>query len=68
MYSLRGGEFVKLVDKYTGVVVADIICNHSMTIDEILLLMRISIDDEGQLFDDDNDSYLNAWYDDLEIC
>lgn len=59
---------MKLVDKYTGVVVADIISNHSMTIDEILLLMRIRVDDEGQLFDDDNDSYLNAWYDDLEIC
>lgn len=59
---------MKLVDKYTGVVVADIISNHSMTIDEILLLMRISFDDEGQLFDDDNDSYLNAWYHDLEIC
>lgn len=58
---------MKLVDKYTGFVVADIISNHGMTIDEILLLMRISIDDEGQLFDDDNDSYLNAWYDDLEI-
>ena len=59
---------MKLVDKYTGVVVADIICNHSMTIDEILLLMRISIDGEGQLFDNDNDSYFDAWYDDLEIC
>lgn len=58
---------MKLVDKYTCVVVADIICNHSMTIDEILFLMRISIDDDGQLFDDDNDSYLNAWYDDLVI-
>lgn len=59
---------MKLVDKYTGVVVADIICNHSMTIDEILLIMRISIDDEGQLFDNDNDSYFDAWFDDLEIC
>lgn len=59
---------MKLVDKDTCVVVADIISNHSMTIDEILLLMRISVDDEGQLFDDDNDLYLNAWYDDLEIC
>lgn len=59
---------MKLVDMYTGVVVADIISNHSMSIDEILLLMRISIDVEGQLFDDDTDSYLDAWYDDLEIC
>ena len=57
-----------LYDKYTGVVVADIICNHSMTIDEMLFLMRISIDDEGQLFDTDNGMYLNAWYDDLETC
>lgn len=59
---------MKLVDKYTGIVVADIIANHSMTIDEILLLVRISIDDEGQLFDDDNNSYLDAWYDDLVLC
>ena len=57
-----------LYDKYTGVVVADIICNHGMTIDEMLSLMRISIDDEGQLFDTDNGMYLNAWYDDLETC
>lgn len=59
---------MKLYDKYTGVVVAEIISNHRMTIDEMLSLMRISVDDDGQLFDDDNGVYLNAWYDDLETC
>lgn len=57
---------MKLYDKNTGVVIADIITNHGMTIDEALSLMRFSIDDEGQIFDDDNGIYLDAWYDDLE--
>lgn len=58
---------MKLYDKSTGVVIADIITNHGMTIDEALSLMRFSIDDEGQIFDDDNGVYLDAWYDDLEM-
>lgn len=45
---------MKLFDKNTGVVIADIITNHGMTIDEALSLMRFSIGDEGQIFDDDN--------------
>lgn len=57
---------MKLYDKNTGVVIADIITNHGMTIDEALSLMRFSIGDEGQIFDDDNGVYLDAWYDDLE--
>ena len=58
---------MKLYDKSTGVVIAEIIANFSMTIDEALSLMRFSIDDEGQIFDDDNGVYLDAWYDDLEM-
>ena len=58
---------MKLYDKNTGVVIANIITNHRMTIDEALSLMRFSIDDEGQIFDDDNGVYLDAWYDDLEM-
>lgn len=58
---------MKLYDKNTGVVIADIITNHSMTIDDALTLMHFSIDDEGQIFDDDNGVYLDAWYDDLEM-
>ena len=58
---------MKLFDKNTGVVIAEIIANHSMTIDDALTLMHFSIDDEGQIFDDDNGVYLDAWYDDLEL-
>ena len=50
---------MKLFDKNTGVVIAEIITNHGMTIDEALTLMRFSIDDNGV--------YLDAWYDDLEM-
>lgn len=57
---------MKLFDKNTGVVIAEIITNHGMTIDEALILMHFSID-EGQIFDDDNGVYLDAWYDDLEM-
>lgn len=38
-----------------------------MSIDDALALMRFSLDDEGQVFDDDNGVYFNAWYDDLEL-
>lgn len=58
---------MKLFDKSTGVVIAEIITNHSMSIDDALALMRFSLDDEGQVFDDDNGVYFNAWYDDLEL-
>lgn len=59
---------MELFDKSTGVVIAEIIANHSMTIDEALTLMRFSIDDdEGQIFDDDNGVFLDAWYDNLDL-
>ena len=41
--------------------------NHSMCIDEALALMRYSVTDEGQIFDDDNKTALNAWYDNLTM-
>lgn len=58
---------MKLYDKNTCVVIAEIITNHSMSIDDALSLMRFSVDEEGQIFDDDNGICLDAWYDDLEM-
>lgn len=58
---------MKLYDKNTGDVIADIITNHSMSIDDALNLMRYSVTDEGQIHDDDAGVDLNAWYDDLEM-
>ena len=57
---------MKLIDTKTNEIVADIITNHSMCIDEILSLMDITVDPEGQLVDSDG-SRINAWYDDLEM-
>ena len=58
---------MKLYDRETGAVIADIMTNHSMSIDEALELMRYSVRDEGQIYDDDNGAYLDAWYDSLEM-
>lgn len=60
------GIEMKLIDTKTNEIVADIITNHSMCIDEILSLMDITVDSEGQLVDSDG-SRINAWYDDLEM-
>lgn len=57
---------MKLIDTKTNEIVANIITNRSMCIDEILNLMDISVNDEGQLVDD-NGYEINAWYDDLEM-
>ena len=57
---------MKLIDTKTNEIVADIITNHSMCIDEILNLMDITVNDDGQ-FVDDNGAEINAWYEDLEM-
>ena len=57
---------MKLIDTKTNEIVADIITNHSMCIDEILNLMDITVNDEGHLLHE-NGSEINAWYDDLEM-
>lgn len=57
---------MKLIDTKTNEIVADIITNHSMCTDEILSLMDITVNDEGQLVHE-NGSEINAWYDDLEM-
>ncbi len=59
---------MKLYDTKTGEVIADIITNHGMTIDEALDLMHYSLDCEGQIVDDDSGDLLNAWYDDLDFA
>lgn len=57
---------MKLIDTKTNEIVTDIITNHSMCIDEILSLMDITVDSDGQLVDSDG-SRINAWYEDLEM-
>ena len=58
---------MKLFDKTTGETIADIVTNHSMSVDEALDLMRYTVTDEGQIQDTDTGELLNAWYDDLEM-
>lgn len=68
VYRPKAGKGIemKLIDTKTNEIVADIITNHSMCIDEILSLMDITVDPEGQLVDSDG-SRINAWYDDLDM-
>lgn len=57
---------MKLIDTATGKTVAEITTNHSMTIDEILSLMRFDVDNEnGELFDRDNNRLMGVFYEDL---
>lgn len=58
---------MKLIDKMTGTVIADVMTNNSMCIDDVLNLMNYSVTDEGQIYDDDNNCELNAWYDNLDM-
>ena len=60
---------MKLYDTKTGTEVANILTNHSMSIDEILDFMGITVDCEqgGQLIDSDGHD-LDAWYDDLDMA
>lgn len=58
---------MKLIDRQTGACIADIMTNHSMSVDEALELMGYAVADEGQIYDVDNQQLLNAWYDDLDM-
>lgn len=61
-----GKDFeMKVYDKNTGVIIANIITNHPMYTEEVLSLMRYSVTDDGQIRDDDTGELLNAWFDDL---
>lgn len=57
---------MKLYDRETGTVIANVCANYSMSIDDVLDIMRYSVRDDGQIYDDDNEQYLDAWYDSLE--
>lgn len=56
---------MRIYDKETKETVCEIITNHSMCIDEALDLCCITVNDDGQLIQEDEE--LNAWYDDLEM-
>ena len=57
---------MKLFDKETNETIATIMTNHSMSIDDALNLMHYTVDDEGQIVDD-NGELLNAWFENLEM-
>jgi hypothetical protein len=56
---------MQIIDSETKTFVCEVITNGTRTIDEILKLMDIAVDDEGQLYDELNQKYINAWYDNL---
>lgn len=58
---------MKIIDRTDGTVVFEIMTNHSMSLDEAIAMMGCSVTDDGQLHDDDNDTMINAWYDDLDM-
>jgi len=52
-----------VLDGMTGTVVARIMTNHSMTIDQCLALVGCTVEDDGQIRRDDE--LLEAFYDNL---
>lgn len=56
---------MKVIDSKKNTFVCEVVTNGTRTIDEILKLMDIAVDDEGQLYDELNQKYINAWYDNL---
>lgn len=54
---------MKLMDRETGCVIADITTNRSMSIDEALNLMGYTVNEDGIIMDGETE--LNAGYDDL---
>lgn len=57
---------MKVYDRETKEIIATIITNRSMSIDDVLNLNRYALDEEGQIVDADGE-LLNAWYDNLEM-
>lgn len=55
---------MKVIDSKTNTFICEVMTDN-YTLDEILKLMDIAVDDEGQLYDELNQKYINAWYDDL---
>lgn len=55
-----------LYDSYSGLIVARILTNHGMTLDEMIDLAGYTSNDyDGQLEDEDGEQ-IDAWYDNLE--
>lgn len=57
---------MKLFDRETNETIATIITNHSMSIDDALNLMHYTVDEEGQIIDENGD-LMNAWFENLEM-
>lgn len=57
---------MKLIDRETGTIVAEIITNHSMSIDEALDLEGFTVAEDGQIFN--GKEGLFADYENLEMC
>ena len=56
---------MKLIDTATGEIVADVITNRAMSIDDILSLMRYTIDnDNGELINEQHE-HTNIYYENL---
>lgn len=55
---------MKVIDSKKNTFVCEVVTDN-YTLDEILKLMDIAVADEGQLYDELNQKYINAWYDDL---
>ena len=57
---------MKVYDRETKEIIATIITNRNMSIDDVLNIKRYALDEEGQIVDADGE-LLNAWYDNLEM-
>lgn len=57
---------MKLIDTTSGVELGNIITNHSMSIDEALELLWCTVDEDGEILNE-NGEPTNAWYDDLKM-
>lgn len=55
---------MKVIDSKTNTFICEVVTDN-YTLDDILKMMDIAVDDEGQLYDELNQKYINAWYDDL---
>ena len=58
---------MKLINKATGETIAEVMTNHSMSIEDALRLMDFGVNDDGQLIENESGKLLQAFYDDLEM-
>ena len=55
---------MQLINTVNGEIIVNVMTNHSMSIDDILSLMRYTVDEDGQIMD--GETQLNAYYEDLD--